>query len=217
MRRLRQLLSAGSLVLYPILVHTFIVKDAPVAALATLLAVALVMVLLHLWLGDRSRRWIWTGLYALLASAAVANLLLGGHIALFLPPLVFNSALAIAFAGTLRAGAVPLVEPFMRKYRGTSVSPAHVRFARALTWAWTVFFVAMAVCAGVLATFASLESWSLFANFLNYLFVGLMFVGQFAYAWFRFGPPPGHNRFATIFRIAGDTLAEARARGGAKK
>lgn len=217
MRRLRQFLSAGSLVLYPILVHTFIVKDAPVAALRTLLAVALIMMALHLWLGDRSRRWVWTGLYALLAGAAVANLWRGGHLALFLPPLIFNLALAVAFAVTLRPGATPLVEPFMRKYRGDSVTTAHVREARFLTWAWTVFFVAMAACAAWLAAFASLEAWSLFANFLNYLFVGLMFVGQFAWSWLRHGPPPGRGRLATIFGIAGDAVAEARSRGASQK
>lgn len=217
MRRLRQLLSAGSLALYPILVHTFIVKDAPVAALRTLLAVALLMIVLHWWLGDRSRRWVWTGLYALLAVAALANLRFGGHIALFLPPLVFNLALAVAFASTLRAGAVPLVEPFMRKYRGNTVTDAHVRQARGLTWAWTVFFVTMALCAGYLAVFAPLEAWSLFANFLNYLFVGLMFIGQFVWSWLRHGSPPGRGRLATIFGIAGDAVAEARARGASQK
>lgn len=217
MRRLRQLLSAGSFLLYPVLVHTFVVKDAPEAALRTLLGVALVMAVLHVWLGERSRRWVWTGLYALLAGAAVVNLWFGGHIALFLPPLVFNLALAIAFASTLRAGAVPLVEPFMRKYRGASVTPAQVRLARALTWAWTVFFFAMAACAAYLAAFASLEAWSLFANLLNYLFVGLMFVGQFIYSWLLHGPPPGRGRLATIFSIAGDSLAEARSRGGSQK
>jgi len=217
MRRLRQLLSAGSLVLYPILVHTFIVRDAPSAALRTLLVVALVMVGLHIWLGDRSRRWIWMALYTLLAAAAAANLWFGGHIALFLPPLIFNLALAIAFGHTLWDGGMPLVEPFMRKYRGDSVTSAHVLLARQLTWAWTVFFVAMAACAAYLAVFASLEAWSIFANFLNYLFVALMFLGQFAYAWLRQGPPPGRNRFATIVRIVGDSVAEARARGGVHK
>lgn len=217
MRRLRQLLSAGSLLLYPILVHTFIVKDAPVAAVRTLLAVALAMAILHLLLGDRSRRWVWTGLYVVLATAALANLWFGGHIALFLPPLVFNLALAIAFASTLREGAVPLVEPFMRKYRGDTVTDVHVRQARILTWAWTVFFFAMALCAAYLAAFAPLEAWSLFANFLNYLFVGIMFVGQFVWSWLRHGPPPGRGRLATIFGIAGDAVAEARARGASQK
>jgi len=217
MRRLRQLLSAGSLVLYPILVHTFIVRDAPSAALGTLLVVALVMVGLHVWLGDRSRRWTWTALYALLAAAAAANLWFGGHFALFLPPLIFNLALAVAFGHTLRHSAVPLLDPFMRKYRGNTVTVAHVRLARQLTWAWTVFFVVMAACAAYLAAFASLEAWSLFANFLNYLFVALMFLGQFAYAWLRQGPPPGRGRFATIVRIVGDSVAEARARGGVHK
>jgi len=44
-----------------------------------------------------------------------------------------------------------------------------------------------------------------------------MFVGQFIYSWLLHGPPPGRGRLATIFSIAGDSLAEARSRGGSQK
>lgn len=201
MQRLRPALLIGSLFLYPLLVHLFLLKDAPVYALVALLVMSLVM----LWVNGR--RWRGSLLYALLAAGAVAGLASGRAYALYAPPLVFNLSLAALFAVSLKPGRVPLIERFMRRQRGTNDLPAAlVVFARQLTWVWIGFFVSMAAVALALALFASLEAWSLFANIVNYLLVVALFFLQFAYGHWRlrhYGISPAWN---VLRQLPGDWL-----------
>ena len=44
---------------------------------------------------------------------------------------------------------------------------------------WTLFFILLAFESLLLALFAPLEIWSLFANLLNYLLAGLLFTGEY--------------------------------------
>ena len=39
----------------------------------------------------------------------------------------------------------------------------------------------------LLALFASVETWSLFCNILNYVFIGLCFIIEYSYRIYRFG------------------------------
>ncbi len=171
MRRLRTALLIGSLLLYPALVHLFVVLGSPEHALIVLLGVSLLM----LW-GYGRRGGLWPLVYASLAAAAALGLVGGGHrYALYAPPLVFNLWLAMLFGASLLPRQVPLIEGFMRRLRGADLPSALVAFARRLTWVWMLFFASMAVVAFALALFASLEARSLFANVINYLLVAGLF------------------------------------------
>lgn len=86
--------------------------------------------------------------------------------------------LAWLFGGTLRAYREPLVAGFARRIHGP-LPPAMARYARQVTVAWTVFFVAMAMLSGVLFAFAPLAAWSWFANLLTWPLVAVMFVGEY--------------------------------------
>jgi len=46
---------------------------------------------------------------------------------------------------------------------------------------WTAFFVCMAGVAAALAMWATPQTWSLFANGIDYLLVGVLFVGEYVF------------------------------------
>jgi uncharacterized membrane protein len=79
-----------------------------------------------------------------------------------------------------------MIERFMRLHHGDQMPPALIRYARQLTYIWTACCGAMAVTAAVLAIFTSLEAWSLFANVIAYAIIGVLFLGQFIYGYYRF-------------------------------
>lgn len=171
------------MIFYPLLVHLLILYKVPLAAVAGLVATSLVYFYTMLRLRARPRvRYAWIGVYALLAAVGSLNLLTGTVYALYLPPLLINSALMIVFALTLRRGSMPLVERLMRmECFGSGLPAALVRYARNLTRVWVGYFAGIVLVSLVLAVCAPLEWWSLFANVLSYLFVALLFLAQ--YAW----------------------------------
>jgi len=59
-------------------------------------------------------RFVWIGVYALLAAVGSLNLLTDTVYALYLPPLLINFGLMTLFGLTLRRGSMPLVERLMR-------------------------------------------------------------------------------------------------------
>ena len=94
-------------------------------------------------------------------------------------PLVINLFLLFQFGRTLLPGCEPLIVRYCRIALGTV--PADVqRYARRLTTLWSAVFLFMAVECAVLAEFSSVETWSLFANVLNYIIIVALFVGEHA-------------------------------------
>ncbi len=91
-----------------------------------------------------------------------------------------QTLLAWFFGRTLQAGQEPLIAQFARRLHGKDYSPRIARYARQATWAWTWFFVAMAVIPLVLFFTASLATWSFFVNILSIPLLGLMFVAEYA-------------------------------------
>lgn len=180
-RRWRRILG-NSVFFYPLLMHWLIVRGMFAHALAGLAMVCLVSSVL---LAFERRSWLEVSAYGLIAATALVGLRSGQTFALYLPPVVLNLLFALAFSRTLRAGAMPLIERSMRLHHDDNLSAAAIRYGRQLTWIWIGFFVASALLATLLAVFAPLEVWSLFANFLNYLLVAVLFIGQFVYGYLR--------------------------------
>jgi uncharacterized membrane protein len=122
-------------------------------------------------------------------SATVAGLLAlalylgaGTRYAVFLPSLAVHLLLAWFFGRTLAAGRIPLVTEIARFVRGTGLlAPELERYTRRATWAWCLFFVAMAAISAALAAFAPLAAWSIFANVLAAPLVAAMFAAEYAY------------------------------------
>jgi uncharacterized membrane protein len=79
-----------------------------------------------------------------------------------------------------------MISWFARLVRGTELAPDLARYTRYSTVMWTAFFVSMAAAAGALAVLATPQTWSLFANGIDYLLVGVVFVGEYIFRRVRY-------------------------------
>ena len=118
---------------------------------------------------------------------------------LFVPPAALNIAFALFFGATLVPGREPRIATFARLERG-ELRPAIAKYARGLTWVWTVFFLASATIGVLLAAFAPLEVWSAFVNVGSYIAVAALFFGEYVYRRFRFPHDP-HVSLAAFVRL----------------
>ena len=124
---------------------------------------------------------------AALAAAAVALALwfgwgaLEGHFAnvFFVEHAGANLVLALVFGRTLVGGREPLCTTFARALHG-ALPPEVVRYSRAVTLAWTIFFTAIFAFSCILFLGGFRAAWSIVANVGTPLLVGLMFVLEYA-------------------------------------
>jgi uncharacterized membrane protein len=205
-------------VAYPLLAHAATVTASSRLTLASVVALALAVLLPGL-LALRPAAWMGavlaTAVIALLARQDAAALLL------FLPPVLINVFLAWLFGRTLGTGRPSLIERLVRLLHPPEedLDPAIAVYATRLTAAWTVLFAALASVNLLLALFATpgglleaaglaptwavpIETWSLFANLLNYLVVGLFFVVEWIYRRRRFPQQPYRNLLDFLRRAA---------------
>jgi uncharacterized membrane protein len=89
------------------------------------------------------------------------------------------AALCFAFARTLQAGRTPLVTGLARMVHDT-MTPALVRYTRAVTWAWTIYFGATCALSMLLFCLAPIAIWSTFAYLLGPVLLVLMFAAEYA-------------------------------------
>ena len=92
-----------------------------------------------------------------------------------------------------------MISWFARLVRGTEVPPDLARYTRYSTVVWTAFFLIMAAAAALLAELAPPQIWSLFANGIDYLLVGALFVGEYVFRRVRYAHHE-HRPFADVVR-----------------
>jgi len=100
-----------------------------------------------------------------------ATLYLGQHVAIHL-------LLAFVFGSTLAGGREPLVSALARRVNG-SLTPQMAAYARKVTLAWTLYFVAMALLSITLFATAPFATWATFANLVTPLAMVAMFMGEY--------------------------------------
>ncbi len=138
-----------------------------------------------------ARAWGMRGLAAAAASAAMLGLLALRSNAADLrllypvPNISMNLCLFWLFARTLRPGREAIVTRMARHVHGT-LPPDIEAHTRHVTWAWSVFFAVMAAASVLLFSFASLATWSVFANVLTLPLAILFFVAEYAYRLWRY-------------------------------
>lgn len=184
---MRDVLPIAALLLYPLVVHVLIVLGLSQVALLALILASLVSLAAG-WTLGRHGHWLWAGLYAGLGLAGLASLLNGTPHALFLPPVLINGVLALAFGASLRPGRTPLIERIMAvlEFEGADPPPELRTYARMLTGQWTLFFAAVAVTSAALAVAAPLQAWSLFANILIFVLAAVLFTLQYGWRLWRY-------------------------------
>jgi uncharacterized membrane protein len=91
---------------------------------------------------------------------------------------VTNLIFAWLFGQTLLAPRTPLITGFAQTIHG-QLPDNILRYTRGVTLAWTVFFLAQIALSLFIFYVFSLETWSLFANVLNWPLVILMFMAEY--------------------------------------
>lgn len=174
----------AGLVLYPLAVHVLVLLGAPHVAVVTLVAVCALGLLLLKQHGRAALPWV--ALYGVLSGIALANVVTGAVFALFLPSVAVNLALMLLFGMSLRRGKIALIERLMCIEYEDDLAPPLARYARTLTWVWTLFFALTALANALLAALAPIAVWSWFANIGNFLLVALLLSVQHLYRMVRF-------------------------------
>jgi uncharacterized membrane protein len=93
----------------------------------------------------------------------------------FLQHVCINIVLGLIFGRSLVRQRQPLCTVFARLVH-EEMTPELLRYTRQVTLAWTLFFLASAMLSILLFFFATIESWSVFANILALPLVVVMFV-----------------------------------------
>ena len=184
-------------VAYPAVAHF----GRPAAALALLASLA-GYIAASVWIHHPSR-WLLPPTVA----AAVAWASPPVEWMLFVPPIVINLGLAWLFGRTLVRGRVPLIARFAIMEQGT-LSDELVTYTRTLTWLWTLLFIAAAAVSLGLALSGHRDAWSLFTNFLNYVLVAALFLGEFVYRRLRFRNYRHHSPLQLLRNVRGTNLFE---------
>jgi uncharacterized membrane protein len=196
---LRPLLIALAIA-FPLITHAAVVSRSGSLTLASLAVLAALVLL------PRLVRW------QALAWCAVPLVVLGLFwlwrvhavwLPLYATPVLISFGVAWLFGHSLAAGSTPLIERVARLLHDTEISPEVSRYARRVTVAWTVLMTVMGLWNLALALIArpdgvllmmgiqppftvAVETWSLFANFLNYVIVAVFFVVEYIFRGSRF-------------------------------
>jgi len=205
-------------VAYPVLAHGASMVGSATLTLASVVALAAAILFRPLTDGRR-----WARIALPLAALAILGLwrLDAAALVLFVPPVLLNAFLAWLFGHTLARGSTPLIERVVRLLQPPSLpfEPGVIDYARRLTQLWTGLFLFLGTTNLVLAALATpgglfettgirapvtvrLETWSLFANALNYLIVAAVFLAEFAYRRRRFPGRPYRNLLDFLRRTA---------------
>jgi uncharacterized membrane protein len=89
-----------------------------------------------------------------------------------------HAALGFWFGSTLRPGAMPLITQIARRVH-RPFQDAMLGYTRQVTVAWTFYFFIMSVLSFALFANASFSAWSLFANVVTPVVLGLFFVAEY--------------------------------------
>lgn len=115
-----------------------------------------------------------------------------------LPPVLVPLALGVLFGVTLLPGRTPLVTQVSRIMKG-EIDDRALRYTRQITWAWTLFFLGMALESALLARYANAFAWSVITNGVNYLLVVVFFLIEYRIR-VRVFPEVDHPGFAGFLR-----------------
>lgn len=182
---------------YPVLAH-YTLLNAQNGQLGAVVAVAPVVVFGLIYAWKSSPRWLWLSVCMLAGVAGAASWrLLAQHFGViyWMQDAGMQGVLFMTFARTLLAGRKPLCSHFAEIIEGGILTLQHAKYARQVTWAWSIFFGLMATVSTLLFFLAPLISWSIFANFLTLPLVALMFILEYGV---RMMVLPKHSR-SSIF------------------
>ncbi len=201
MGRLGKILILVAFIVYPILLHAYILKEE--VEMWQLLFVFAPLLLVAAWIMFRLVGKMWWPLLALVCAGAVYVIAISGHgrIGLLavngLSSASLNLFLLWLFGRTLLPGRMPLISQISRHING-ELRAEVADYTRHVTIAWCVFFALQVIISLLLYIFAPVAMWSFFINVLNLPLLILMFVGEKTYRTVRF---PNHPKTSILKAI----------------
>jgi uncharacterized membrane protein len=194
---------------YPLLAHMAVRADSVPLTVASIAVLALLVLLPGLLRGNVAA---WLTALAIAGALALLSQQSLIWLPLYAPAVLSDLAVAWVFARTLLPERIPLVLRIVRLLHPPDehLNPGIPRYARRLTLAWAVLFSALGLVSLTLALFAapngilllvgirpavtvSQHSWSVFANFIEYLIVAAFFALEYGYRRHRFPEQPYSN------------------------
>src|SRR5262245_59330552 len=165
---------------YAVATHWAVTSGRSPAVGAALAAAPVLAV--SLWLALRTRHASWAGPAAAAAAVLLAALVWrtapSVNLLYPIPSVIVYVALMWLFGRTLTPGHEALVTRLARRVHDTL--PDYIAtYTRQVTWAWCLFFGAMALASVLLFAFAPLQAWSLFVNVLTFPLIAGMFVVEY--------------------------------------
>jgi uncharacterized membrane protein len=180
------LICAG--ITYPVLVHSSIIFGRPEAVVFFFGTLALLFGIFQCFDVINSglkKGVVWALIGGLLILSSLSNNF--SQYALFIPPVFISAIVLFSFARTLLKNREPLVTRFARMMTDEILPLEIINYTRSVTWMWTLLLVVIFISCLVLPFFASIEVWSFFTNFFNYLIIAAFFVGEYIFRIYRFG------------------------------
>ena len=121
---------------------------------------------------------------ALVLAALCGQALLGirvtSHALYLLQHAGINFFLGVFFASTLRPGRTAIITSVAQRVHGGDLPADHHAYTRQVTAAWAVFFFVVVAISLALFTWASFDTWAVFANLVTPIATGAMFIGEFS-------------------------------------
>lgn len=201
MARLGRFLLILAFIGYPILLHTYILKQE--VEMWQLLCVFAPMLAGAAWVALRMVDKIWWPLVVAVFAAGIYFIATGNHgrIGLLavngLSSATLNLFLLWLFGRTLTRGNEPLISQISRHING-KLDPEVADYTRHVTIAWCIFFALQVIISLLLYAYAPVAAWSFFINVMNLSLLIAMFVGEKAYRTVRF---PDHPKTSILKAI----------------
>ncbi len=105
------------------------------------------------------------------------------HSVIYLPPIIMIVLISYPFIRSVMPGKTPLITRFYQLTEKED-DPHKMAYTKKVTWVWVVFIVLLLINTLFLTFFASLETWSLFTNFINYLLMLGLFIAEWLFRMF---------------------------------
>jgi uncharacterized membrane protein len=201
--RAAEALKVAFVVGYPVMVVLSVAYLGARTAALVLLAVLVAGRLRTLRQDLRKARAL-TALAASVAALLVAAAVLDDPRFLLAYPSLLNAVFLVQFGWSLRSG-IPMAERFARM-AVSDLSPAEIRYCRAVTLVWCAFFALNGGAATALALWAPRTAWAIYAGGVSYVLVGLVSAVEYVIRkarFGRFGPGIADRLLARLFPGAG--------------
>ncbi len=179
--------------IYPIVVHLSVVYEAPfiTACLLPVFYFIVAQPFSALPNSDANSNilnkliTIKSGVFFLLCSIALFSYLFINHSVIYLPPIIMILLILYPFLRSILPGHTPLISRFYQLTESED-KPGAMQYTEKVTWVWVILIVLLFINTLILTFFASLETWSLFTNFINYLLMSGLFIAEWLFRMFWF-------------------------------